>query len=90
MSLGERLERELAARVEGAGSLEEAEGSLLSLPEVISARRMDFLMKSNPPQRIIELELRDAGGFAVRKEIVFWEVEDGRFRFRELRDSATT
>lgn len=85
----EALAQDFAAKVEGAGSLDEIEALLLSRPDVASAQRSDYLLKSYPPQRMILVEIQQSDGSTLRKEVVFFELGDGRFQFREMRDSAT-
>ena len=82
----ESFERSLARAVDSARSLEQIEAWLKSHQFVRSVHRADYLLKSNPPQRDIIVELEMADGSTTRKVVNVFSLGDEQFRFRQLRD----
>jgi hypothetical protein len=75
----------LAGVIEGAKSLMEIETWLKEQPFVESVSVMNYLMKSNPPQREIRITLNTKVG-REEKILNFFEIGPTRFQFHLLRD----
>lgn len=82
----EALEKALAEVVARARSLEEIEAWLNSQPSVKSVELANYLLKSNPPQRDFILELRTNDDSSIKKIVNIIHLNDGRFKFNQLRD----
>lgn len=82
----ENFERSLANAVDSARSLEQIDSWLKSQQFVRSVHQTDYLLKSNPPQRDIIIELEMADGSTSRKVVNVFSLGDEQFRFHQLRD----
>ena len=81
-----RVESALAAVISEARSLGQIESWLRTQPSVGSVRLESYLAKSHPPQRDFTVEFRAQDGSTAVKVISVFDLGDGRFRFRALRD----
>ena len=80
------LERDLASAIDGAESLLEIENRLRSLRHVQSVELKDYLLKSNPSQRVFIVEIAPPDGTALTKVVKVFDLGDGRYRFHEQSD----
>ena len=82
----EALEKNLAAAISSARSLDEIEAGLKSQPGVISVQLADYLLKSNPPQRDFIVEFRTANNSTTKKIVNIFDLGNQQFQFHKLRD----
>ena len=76
----------LAGVIDRARSIPDVERWLDAQPYVQSATLMDSLLKSNPPQREILIDVKLAGGGTARKVVNLFELGPAQFQFHTLRD----
>lgn len=72
--------------VAGARTLDEIGAWLRSRPGVGSATLANYLLKSNPPQRIFTIQVRADDGEFIQKDIVIFALGAHRFKFNKIID----
>ncbi len=80
------FEKELAAAVENAGSLNKLELWLKSQHNVKSVKQADYLLKSYPPQREFIVEFTMPDNSTVTKIVNIFDLGNGKFQFNEIRN----
>jgi hypothetical protein len=80
----EILESTLANSINNAQSLDEIESWLKSQKCIKSVQLVDYLLKSNPPQRDIIVEFSMEDGSTVKRTINFYDLGNQKFQFHQL------
>jgi len=78
------FQKNLTLEVASARSLVEIEAWLKLQPFVDSVELVDYLLKSNPPQRVFIVEFKTMGGSTVKKIVTIFDLGNQQFQFHEL------
>jgi hypothetical protein len=78
--------KKLTLEVASARALVEIETWLRLQPFVESVELGNYLLKTNPPQRVFIVEFKMMGGVTVKKIVTIFDLGNQQFQFHELRD----